>query len=82
MYDEKKFIVVADKTENTPPYPYYFVDALGQMVFVKTRDRAEANKMVVELYGFAKYNIRTQKTTGSRGNVTCRGTQKRAAKKS
>jgi len=38
---------------------FFVVNALGQYVFVKTKDRAEAQSFIDEEYGKGKYRIRT-----------------------
>lgn len=57
------------------PSKYYFVNALGECVFLHTRDRQEATQYVKDEYG-GKYNIRTSsdsksssETLGARASI-------------
>lgn len=57
------------------PATYFIVNALGQYVFIHTRDRAKAQAYVDGEYGKGKYTVKTAKMalkSGS-GDVTARG---------
>lgn len=54
------------------PSKYYFVNAMGESVFIHTRDRQEATQYVKDEYG-GKYNIRTSSDEKVKGEVSCRG---------
>lgn len=57
------------------PATYFIVNALGEYVFIHTRDRAKAQKYIDEEYGKGKYTVKTAKMamkSGS-GEVTARG---------
>jgi hypothetical protein len=57
---------------------YFIVDALGQYVFVKTRDRAKAQAHIDEEYGKGKYRVRTYNQDGaSREEASCIATETR-----
>ena len=57
------------------PATFFIVNALGQYVFIHTRDRAKAQAYVDGEYGKGKYTVKTEKMalkSGS-GDVTARG---------
>ena len=63
------------------PSNLYIINAMGDRVFFKTKDRAAAQQAADELYG-AKYKIRTikdvkTKTKNESGSLTCTGTATR-----
>lgn len=65
--------------EGVPPLStipkYYFQNALGDYVFIRTRDRGEAQKYVDEEYG-GRYTLRTW--TLEKGNGSgCKATETR-----
>lgn len=43
----------------TLPSKYYFINSLGEHVFIKTRDRAIAQLYINENYGYHKFNLKT-----------------------
>lgn len=59
------------------PAKFYFVNGLGQYVYVHTRDRQKVVDYIKENYG-GKYTVRQAKmSTGGSGGVTCRGSNSR-----
>lgn len=68
-----------DAKDNKKILPKYFiVDAMGNYVFIRTRDRSKAQSFVNEEYGEGKYTIRTQTQDGAAsGDATCRATATR-----
>lgn len=57
------------------PATFFIVNALGQYVFIHTRDRVKAQAYVDDEYGKGKYTVNTGKMalkSGS-GDVTARG---------
>lgn len=68
-----------DAKDNKVILPRYFiVDAMGNYVFIRTRDRAKAQSFVNEEYGERKYTVRTQSQDGAAsGDATCRATATR-----
>lgn len=43
-----------------PPASFFIVDALGQGVYIHTRDRAKAQIEIDQLYGSGKYRVRAE----------------------
>lgn len=65
-------MVVVDSVDECPSN-YYIVNALGQCVFFKTKDRIKAQKKCDEEYGKGHYKIRVTGLSNSRkDNLTCR----------
>lgn len=58
------------------PSKFYFVDALGQYIYVHTRDRQKVVEYIKENYG-GRYIVRTAKESKGSGNYTCTGTTSR-----
>ena len=56
---------------------FYFRDAMGSYVFIKTRDRAKALQYIKEEYG-GKYALKSYTMDGASSDVaTCRATETR-----
>ena len=57
------------------PATFFIVNALGQYIFIHTRDRAKAQKYVDSEYGKGKYTVKTAKMAqkSGAGDVTARG---------
>lgn len=52
---------------------YFFIDAMGSYIFIKTRDRAKAQAFIDEECGQGKYRVRTYVQDGAAsGEATCR----------
>lgn len=58
------------------PAKYYFVNALGQHIYIHTRDMKVAVEYVKEHYD-GKYTVRTAKQSAGTGNYTCTGSNSR-----
>lgn len=58
------------------PAKYYFVNALGQYIYIHTRDMKVAVEYIKENYD-GRYTVRTAKETKSDSNYTCTGTTSR-----
>lgn len=58
------------------PSKYYFVNAMGQYVYIHTRDMKVAVEYIKENYG-GRYTVRTAKQSNGSGNYTCVGTATR-----
>lgn len=57
---------------------FFYVNCLGDYVFLKTRDRAKAQAFIDEECGKGKYQIRTYTQDGAAsGDATCRATETR-----
>lgn len=57
---------------------FFYVNCLGDYVFLKTRDRAKAQAFIDEECGKGKYRVRTQTQDGATSDVaTCRATETR-----
>lgn len=57
------------------PATFYIVNALGDYIFIHTRDRAKAQSYVDGEYGKGKYPVKTAKMAqkSGEGEVTARG---------
>lgn len=60
-----------------PPATFYIKNALGEYVYIHTRDRNVAQATVDDLYGENKYKVTTAGQTKSTKGLTCTGTQTR-----
>ncbi len=57
---------------------FFYVNCLGEYVFIKTRDRAKAQAFIDEECGKGKYKVRTFVQDGAAsGDATCRATSTR-----
>lgn len=57
---------------------FFYVNCLGDYIFIRTRDRAKAQAYVDEECGKGKYKIRTYVQDGAAsGDATCRATATR-----
>ena len=57
---------------------FFYVNCLGDYVFLKTRDRAKAQAFIDEECGAGKYRVRTYVQDGAAsGEATCRATSTR-----
>lgn len=57
---------------------YFFIDAMGSYIFIKTRDRAKAQAFIDEECGAGKYKVRTFKQDGvASGDASCRAVETR-----
>lgn len=52
---------VADADGFRAPSNHYIVNAMGELVFISSRKRADAQKWVDEEYGAGKYTVRVWK---------------------
>ena len=77
-------------TENTMvmncPSNLYIINALGDRLFFKTKDRAAAQAKADELYGKGRYTVRTVKDMKTKsklesGLLSCYGTATRKGQK-
>jgi hypothetical protein len=59
------------------PAKYYFVNAMGQYIYVHTRDMKVVTDYIKEHYD-GKYAVRTAKQSNGSGSYTCVGTATRA----
>ncbi len=68
------------------PSNLYIINAMGDRVFFKTKDRAAAQQAADELYGKGRYTVRTVKDMKTKsklesGLLSCYGTQSRRGQK-
>ena len=67
------------------PSNLYIINAMGDRVFFKTKDRAAAQNAADELYGKGRYIVRTVKDMKGKPRTeyghTCTGTQTRRGQK-
>ena len=74
-----------DETESfvmNIPASYYIINALGQRVFYKTRNRLEAQRQADEDYGKGRYTIRAARDIKTKskmesGGLSCSGSNSR-----
>jgi hypothetical protein len=59
------------------PSALYIRNAAGQYVYLKSKDRAKAQKQVDDIYGAGKYPLVGTKTRVATGPLTCTGTATR-----
>lgn len=59
---EKNVVVVSEETRLTdefkPPTKYFIINAFGEAVHFKTRDRSKAQQWADEIYGKGHYVVR------------------------
>ena len=57
------------------PATFFILNAMGEYIFIHTRDRAKAQAWVDSEYGRGKYTVNTAKMAqnGGSGDVTARG---------
>jgi hypothetical protein len=60
------------------PSKYYFINAIGEAVFIHARVRADADKYITENYGRGFYSLRTSSLEKNDNALTCTGTATRA----
>lgn len=65
----------------TPPATFFIVNALGDYIFVHTRDRSAAQAYIDEEYGKGKYAVKASKLQQAKGDLSVRGTQTRRGQK-
>lgn len=58
------------------PAKFYFVNALGQYIYIHTRDMKVAVDYIKEHYD-GKYSVRTAKQSSGKGEYTCTGSNTR-----
>lgn len=58
------------------PAKFYFVNAMGQYIYIHTRDMKVAVEYIKEHYG-GRYTVRTAKQSTGSGEYTCTGTNTR-----
>lgn len=56
--------LVANSLDFTPPRRFYFRNSLDEYVFIKTRSRAKAQKMVDDYYGKRLYRVACSRLWG------------------
>lgn len=57
---------------------FFYVNCLGDYVFIKTRDRAKAQAFIDEECGRGKYRVRTYTQDGAAsGEASCKATETR-----
>jgi phage antirepressor YoqD-like protein len=71
-----------NQEEFTPPSKWYFINALGQHIYIHCRDRTNAEQYITETYGKGFYKLRTSSLEKNKGEVTCKGTATRKGQKS
>ena len=56
-----------------PPATFFIRNALGEYIFIHTRERAKAQAWVDENYGKGRYTVNASKMQKGKGEVTVRG---------
>lgn len=64
-----------------PPATWFIKNAVGDYIFIHTRDRATAQSWVDEHYGKGRYTVNASKMQKGNGDVTCRGVATRKGQK-
>jgi len=59
------------------PATFFIKNAMGDFIFIHTRERAKAQIWVDENYGKGRYSVNSSKVQKNKGDVTCRGTATR-----
>lgn len=59
------------------PSKFYFVNALGEAVFIHARERYVAEQYITDNYGKGFYKLRTSSLEKPKGDVTCSGSNTR-----
>ena len=60
-----------------PPSKWYFINGMGDAVFIHCRDRVVAEQYITDNYSKGFYKLRTSSIERSKGDLTCTGTQTR-----
>ena len=63
--------------EFIPPATFFIKNALGDFVFIHTRDRKKAQEWIDENYGAGRYTVNASKMQKGSGEVNVTGTQTR-----
>lgn len=69
------------KSEFKTPSRYYYINALGQAVFLHCKARGDAEAYLREEFGSGFYSVRTIGLEKPSGDVSCRGTETRSRKR-
>lgn len=64
-----------------PPATFFIRNALGEYIFIHTRERAKAQAWVDENYGKGRYTVNASKMQKGKGEVTVRGVATRRGQK-
>ncbi len=64
-----------------PPATFFIKNAMGDYVFIHTRERSKAQAWVDENYGAGRYTVNSSKIQKGKGDLTCRGTATRRGQK-
>jgi len=56
---------------------YYFINGLGQYVYIHVRTRQEAEDFITKEYGKGFYKLRTSSIEKPKGEVSCTGSNTR-----
>ena len=62
-----------EETYKQPCADWYFIDAMGNTVFIKHKDKSKANAWLEENYGKNKYTLKPVKLKKVEGELSCRG---------
>lgn len=80
MSKEKNVVVIVispeEKREETYKQPnanWYFVDAVGNTVFLRHKDKSKCEAYLTENYGKGKYKLHPCKLKKPEGEISCRG---------
>lgn len=66
--------------EFAPPASFFIKNAVGEFVFIHTRDRSVAQTYIDNTYGVGKYKVNASKMQKPKKEVTARGYQTRSRK--
>lgn len=63
------------------PATWFIKNAMGEFLFIHTRERAKAQEWVDENYGKGRYTVNASKIQKGKGSLTCTGTATRKGQK-
>lgn len=64
-----------------PPATWFIKNAMGDFIFIHTRERAKAQAYVDDNYGKGRYTVNASKIQKGKGSLTCTGTATRKGQK-
>ena len=61
-----------ENEDEKPPSCWYIVDAMGDMIFIRKRNRGDAQKVIDEEYGKGFYTVRAYYIKKGNGNISAK----------
>ena len=76
-FDKYVTSITEQERENTEDFKHiakwYIIDAMGDTVYFRKRERKDAQAICDEMYGKGKYTIKTSGIDKGKEGVTCKG---------